>query len=137
MCSSNLSAEDVPMDDANNAEGQCGVFHGLARLRRCLEASETLAERPINVWIRDIDAFTADTCAWSKEFEVDFINQGELQTDLNRMMAFAPYPILNLGATCSSKHRLFTIAFTQENGFYFASFLGLFLLWSTLLRLLG
>ncbi|VDM31560.1 unnamed protein product [Hydatigera taeniaeformis] len=70
VCSSNLSAADVPVENANSEGGQCSVFHGLARLRRCLEASETLGGRPIEVWIRDIDAFTADTCAWSKEFGV-------------------------------------------------------------------
>ncbi|KAL5112500.1 Transcription intermediary factor 1-alpha [Taenia crassiceps] len=75
VCSLSLSAEDVPVEVVNNAEGQCGVFHGLARLRRCLEASETLAERPIEVWICDIDTFTANTCAWSKEFEVPAVTE--------------------------------------------------------------
>uniref|UniRef100_A0A0R3W4M1 PHD-type domain-containing protein n=1 Tax=Taenia asiatica TaxID=60517 RepID=A0A0R3W4M1_TAEAS len=75
VCSSSLSVEDVPMADVSNADGLCGVFHALARLRRCLEASETLAEKPIEVWIRDIDAFTADTCAWSKEFGVPAVTE--------------------------------------------------------------
>ncbi|KAH9286823.1 Transcription intermediary factor 1-alpha [Echinococcus granulosus] len=75
MCSSSLLAEDVLVEGISNVEGQCGVFHGLARLRRCLEASETLAESPIEVWIRDIDAFTADICAWSKKFGVPAVTE--------------------------------------------------------------
>ncbi|KAM7540903.1 hypothetical protein Aperf_G00000026661 [Anoplocephala perfoliata] len=69
ICSSDLSSIEAGAADGS-LEDLCEVFHGLFRFRRCLEVSETRGGRPIEQWIRDIDAFTVYTCTKSNDFGV-------------------------------------------------------------------
>ncbi|VDL18283.1 unnamed protein product [Hymenolepis diminuta] len=71
ICSCDLSTSEGNSDAEGSLQDLCDVFHGLTRLRRCLEVSETDSGRSIEQWIRDIDTFTVDTCAKSDDFGVN------------------------------------------------------------------
>nr|CDS32761.1 E3 ubiquitin protein ligase TRIM33 [Hymenolepis microstoma] len=74
ICSYDLSTSEGSTDAEGSLQDLCDVFHGLSRLRRCLEVSETNGGRSIEQWIRDIDAFTVDTCAKSDDFGVPSVS---------------------------------------------------------------
>ncbi|VDO01282.1 unnamed protein product [Rodentolepis nana] len=63
ICYYDLSTSEGSTDGEVSSHDLCDVYHGLTRLRRCLEVSETNGGRSIEQWIRDIDAFIVDACA--------------------------------------------------------------------------